>query len=407
MAEPLEDPEDPRVFNPTSEEQGATDSSTPPEPIENQEYKGQDKARSDFIQRKEFGGKPRRYPLDVDSSPHYVVFYPLVRSESKLGRLLQKKYDTFDISDQNRLTGDNAGNSAAAAGALEGAGAGGVLGLGQALLGNGGNGGPTGTALGPLRKIATTAINTAGGAAVGALTGYAAVALSDVNKLQLGGGSITLQINSIQSQYKANWESADMGALAGAIGAGNFTGSGIPELAVRSAANVSKVFGGNGLENVVNANTKTVKNPYKEQLFRSMDNRRFTFEYIFMPKTEQEAVEVFGTSNTSTANQDNGGPAVIDGGGIIQKFLFHMHPEAQASGYFYTYPSEFLIIYYHAGKENTFVRKISNCVLTDMNVVYGAEGFTTFSNGMPSMATMQLTFTELEILTTQRIYQGY
>lgn len=403
MAEPLEDP---RVFNPTSD--GATDSSTPPEPIENQEYKGQDKARTEFLRMEKFGNVSLKYPLKVDvTSPHYVVFYPLVRSESKLGRLLQKNYDTFDISDQNRLTGDNAGNSAAAAGALEGAGAGGVLGLGQALLGNGGNGGPTGTALGPLRKIATTAINTIGGAAVGGLTGYAAVALSDVNKLQMGGGSIALQINSIQSQYKANWESADMGALAGAIGAENFTGSGIPELAVRSAANVSKVFGGNGLENVVDANTKTVKNPYKEQLFRSMDNRRFTFEYIFMPKTLQEAKAVFGTSNASTANEDPGAAAQINSGGIIQQFLFHMHPEAQASGYFYTYPSEFLIIYYHAGKENTFVRKISNCVLTDMNVVYGAEGFTTFSNGMPSMATMQLTFTELEILTSQRIFQGY
>ena len=72
MAEPLEDP---RVFNPTSD--GATDSSTPPEPIENQEYKGQDKARTEFLRMEKFGNVSLKYPLKVDvTSPHYVVFYP-------------------------------------------------------------------------------------------------------------------------------------------------------------------------------------------------------------------------------------------------------------------------------------------------------------------------------------------
>jgi hypothetical protein len=84
-----------------------------------------------------------------------------------------------------------------------------------------------------------------------------------------------------------------------------------------------------------------------------------------------------------------------------------MHPEQSAQGLFMTYPSEFLIIFYHAGAENEHIRKISNCALTDMSIDYGAEGFTTFSNGCPTEVTIRLQFTELETLTSDRIEKGF
>ena len=98
---------------------------------------------------------------------------------------------------------------------------------------------------------------------------------------------------------------------------------------------------------------------------------------------------------------------VFGKGGIIDLFTLHMHPTRSQNGLFLTYPSEFLIIYYHGGVENQFVRKISNCALTDMTIDYGAEGFTTFSNGCPTEAFVRLQFTELETLTTDRIEKGF
>lgn len=388
-----------------AENEGATT------PYSTGSYNNQDQARKRFIES-ELRGRLRQYPSDIeDRSPHYVGFYPLVRTASKTGKSLLRTLGEeaiFDTEGQNRQTGDNAELAAGVAGALAGAGAGGVLGVANMLgiSGGGDTGNTAGRALGGARKLTSAAVNAVSGGIVGGLVGAGAAALANESKLIAGGGGIFLQITSMQSQYKANWESADMGALAGAIGAGNATFGGIPELAARSASNVSKVLGGTNVADIIDAGTKTVKNPYKEQLFRSMDNRRFSFDYVFAPKNAEEAEIVFGSSYSRTSESGRE-QAITNSGGIIQQFAFHMHPELQSSGYYFTYPSEFLIVYYHNGVENEFVRKISNAVLTDMKVEYGADGFTTFSNGMPSMATMTLTFTELEILTSQRVYQGY
>ena len=42
-----------------------------------------------------------------------------------------------------------------------------------------------------------------------------------------------------------------------------------------------------------------------------------------------------------------------------------------------------------------------------MAIDYGAEGYTTFSDGMPTEATIRLEFTELETLTADRIEKGF
>ena len=125
-----------------------------------------------------------------------------------------------------------------------------------------------------------------------------------------------------------------------------------------------------------------------------MGFRKFLFDYRFSPRNRDEAVQIFGEPNSPKE-------------GIIPTFLRHMHPTKSKSGLFLSYPSEFLIIYYHNGEENKFVRKISNCALTNMAIDYGAEGYTTFSDGMPTEATIRLEFTELETLTADRIEKGF
>jgi hypothetical protein len=84
-----------------------------------------------------------------------------------------------------------------------------------------------------------------------------------------------------------------------------------------------------------------------------------------------------------------------------------MHPELSAGGLFYVYPSEFEIVYYYQGKENRFINKISTCVMTDMDVKYGGEYFSSFKNGAPAEISMTLSFRELELLTKERIVKGY
>lgn len=345
-----------------------------------------------------------RYPLDlIEASPHYIIFYPVVREGSRLGENFKNSGgQVFDKSAENGVKPENATATAAALGAGIGTG----LGIAEQLAKGGGKnaGGVTlGGILGSIVSvIAKGAIGGAAGGAIGALSGS--------QELYTGAGGIALQMpeNKMSSGYKANWKADEMGTLLGAIGSGNqsLLGAINPlstdnmKLALRSGGKLSKVLSDNALDvnKVLESNTKTVTNPYKEQFFKSMENRSFMFEYNFAPRNLKEAQTIF--SRRTAAGGDNMG--------IIQKFAYHMHPELRDSGYFFNYPSEFSIVYYNAGKENPYVRKISTCVLTGMTVDYGSDtGFTTFQEGMPTHATMRLEFLELELMTAQRVYQGF
>lgn len=125
-------------------------------------------------------------------------------------------------------------------------------------------------------------------------------------------------------------------------------------------------------------------NPKKEQAFKNVDFRSFTFEYQFAPKSEAEAENVQN---------------------IIRAFKYHMHPEYKdSSDFLYVYPSEFDIVYYKGNTENLNIARHTSCVLTEMNVNYTPNGvFTTFPNGMPTQINLTLTFRELMLLTKESI----
>ena len=128
------------------------------------------------------------------------------------------------------------------------------------------------------------------------------------------------------------------------------------------------------------------QNPKKEQAFKNVDFRTFTFDYSFAPRSSQEAKNVLN---------------------IIRAFKYHMHPEFKSEDAFlYIYPSEFDIVYYKGAKENLNIHRHTSCVLTEMNVNYTPNGvFTTFADGMPTQISVTLTFKELMLLSKELIEQ--
>ena len=94
-------------------------------------------------------------------------------------------------------------------------------------------------------------------------------------------------------------------------------------------------------------------------------------------------------------------------------FRFHMSPELQqGQGRFLTLPSEFDIHYMYqkedgTASENDYYHKISTCVLENCAVDYTPGGVRSFQDGAPTQITMSLTFKETELLTKDRINQGY
>jgi hypothetical protein len=178
------------------------------------------------------------------------------------------------------------------------------------------------------------------------------------------------QLNAVQNQNKSGGGQASDKAGGVARAAGNVI-----------AAEILKKNAG------LSAASRTAGNPRKEQIFKGVDYRRFTFDYQFYPKS---AIEAQAALN------------------IIWLFKYHMHPEFKdANNFVYVYPSEFDIEYFINGSPNDKLNKISSCVLTEMNVNYSPNGvFSTFPDGTPTQINMTLNFVELETLTKERIEAG-
>lgn len=128
-------------------------------------------------------------------------------------------------------------------------------------------------------------------------------------------------------------------------------------------------------------------NPKKEQTFKGVDFRKFTFDYQFYPRTEEEAANVIR---------------------IINEFKVHMHPEFKSElNYVYIYPSEFDIIYYANHAENMNLHRHTSCILEELSVNYTPNGvYSTFDNGMPTQINISMSFKELQILSKETIKEG-
>lgn len=157
--------------------------------------------------------------------------------------------------------------------------------------------------------------------------------------------------------------------------------------AAANAGAFATAFALNKAPGVLQALSKTAPNPMKEQIFKAVDNRTFSFSYRFAPRDETEAMHVLN---------------------IINQFKFHMHPEYKDDvGFLYIFPSEFDIVYYSGSEENNKIHKHVSCVLIEMSVNYTPNGvWSTFDNGMPTQIEMQLTFKELATLDKQKIQKG-
>jgi hypothetical protein len=346
------------------------------------------------------------YPEDVTTKAdlqHYVAFYINVREKSKF-----KPENTINIDvssrGQNRLdptTAQDVGTAIATVGVVAEV-ANKTLGgvdfkkLAQTI----GKSGSVRSKVGFVAKVA--AAPAAGIATAGALTALQAFSntlkVDTPKRIQ---DAVVLHIDKPpQVKYSMKYTEIEMGILGGLLGgssaiestaAGRLSEAG--QSALLSAASLPKaaiagqILGGiPSPKAAILSGAKVQTNPFKEVIFESIDPRTFSFTYTFLPRS---AIEVQNIKN------------------IIDLFKFHMHPELSANGLFYVYPSEFEIVYYYQGKENRFVNKISTCVLTDMDVKYGGDYFSTFKDGAPAEVSMSLNFRELELLTKERIVKGY
>lgn len=365
-------------------------------------------SNDNLIEKKKSKGRTKifRYPSNIgsDEQPHAINFF-IFKTESE-------KEATSRTARLEEL--DNAGDKDAAK---------------QLAIENGraeltkditsiGVGTAAGTALGGDKLARTTLVATAVATGTTALVNKAtAMKARSTRKID---SSISLYIpNSPQAKYGAEFNVEELGTILGGLaqGAGDIgatfkkvadlarqgeigkaleaaAGSPMGSVLARSlssAADLPRELGlGNlNVSNAIRSATRTVRNPYKEQIFHTMGFRSFAFEYKFAPRNEKELRDVME---------------------IIKLFKSHMHPEKDLNGLFFTFPSEFQIEYVYKNRQNTYLNKMAPCFLTDLSVDYGNGGtFTTFKDalGAPSEITMSMAFKETELLTRSKVEEGF
>ena len=341
------------------------------------------------------------YPADLldptAGNVNHVRFYINIQSDSKAETASMGGIASIqpDRSTMNSIVGKTFNNEKfqntyagvkAAEGTLGGLVAGGLLGgdfkgaLSGALAGGALNGG---------KAVATTKV----------LDGFAGIQFGKPSKRLAGFIALNMP-NQLSTRYSMQWQDEEMD-LAVSVATN-------PELAkqieaVKAAASKGNVkdaaaASANGLGSIganillknnssLSAASRTAANPRKEQVFKGVDYRRFTFEYQFAPRNPTESQNALN---------------------IIRQFKYHMHPEFKdASNFIYIYPSEFDIEYCFGEGANQKLHKISSCVLTEMNINYSPNGvFSTFPDGTPTQINIQMSFVELELLTKDRILKG-
>jgi hypothetical protein len=364
---------------------------------------GQFNLKPDSFNKGQFNTDGHMYPNDLMDpnlyGGNYVIFYISVHADSKLVAKGGSGAFVPPNTLPNRIRSNGAGdlNSAAVKTAVGAAAVGTSLtsGVTSALAGKAGL---------DLTSKGKAVVDALGGTAF-ATTALATV--GEVNRpMKTMKTAIALHMPSdLVTKYGAQYGEEDMAGMMAAATLGDQLGAALKEAftagegwggdkalnagsAVTSYLTAKALNAPGGVGGILSKTAGVAANPKKEQIFRDVDFRSFSFSYQFWPRSAEESANVMN---------------------IIRQFKYHMHPEYKDAGHFlWVYPSEFDIKYYTNGSENLNIHRHTSCVLTDMSVSYTPQGvYTSFEDGMPTQINLTLTFKELAQLSKETIAEGY
>lgn len=216
--------------------------------------------------------------------------------------------------------------------------------------------------------------------------------------------------STVQVKYGARYEDEPIGNLTeGALQAYSQAMAGSYRGAAESVVNLDKdiqnmmktallstvgiIPGFAGAQAVFEMKEGVVLSDRLELAFKNIEKRSFSYSFKMTPKNKTESDMIRR---------------------IIFAFKSNMLPEfvgGNRSGRRMVVPNTFDIQYMYCGKSNHYLHHISTCVLEGMDVSYGGDRYKTFdaqSDGAPPVETsISLTFKEIELITRERVHEGY
>ena len=148
-----------------------------------------------------------------------------------------------------------------------------------------------------------------------------------------------------------------------------------------------------GARNAFEITTGAVIADRMELAFKNVDRRSFQYTFKMIPKNSREAEEIRKIVFAFKAN-------------MLPEMLEGRNRDTM------TVPNTFNIQYMYKGKENDYVHRVSECFLDNVQVTYGGDRYKTFEphadDGAPPVETsITLSFKEIEIITRERVFEGY
>ena len=166
---------------------------------------------------------------------------------------------------------------------------------------------------------------------------------------------------------------------------------GLQNLALKS---IGVIPGLQGADVVRDLRRGFIKAPRMELAFKGIGKRNFSYEFKMIPKSREEADIVREIVKTFRAN-------------MLPEFL----KGTDRSARFFKMPNTFDISYMYNGGQNQYLHLISTCVCKSVTATYGGDRYKTFDandEGAPPVETnISLQFEELEIITKERVMEGY
>ena len=204
---------------------------------------------------------------------------------------------------------------------------------------------------------------------------------------------------SLEVSHKANYGEAEIGfAVAAALGSAKALGSsGFDALGALNAVGDGVEGMAKGvLDSTIAPGTAaaadiisgTIKNNRTEMKFEGIDRRSFSFTFKMLPKTAAEAADVEE---------------------IVTMFRYHSMPEFEKSGGIgvegrtMIVPSTFNISY----KPGIHLHRIGECALESVNVKFGGDRPQFFKDHQPVETELTLQFKELDLITKEKVREGY
>jgi len=195
--------------------------------------------------------------------------------------------------------------------------------------------------------------------------------------------------------HTAKYGEAEIGAMVAGLNAGikgiKDDDTSVGDLAKSLGNETAKAFAGviggvaTGAEEAFEISSGTLTNNRTEMKFEGIERRDFSFSFRMLPTSPEEAQTI----------ED-----------IVTAFRFHSMPEFDGGlvkGRTMIVPSTFDIEY----RPNIHLHKISTSVLESVEVQYGGERTQFFTDDQPVETQLTLKFKELEIITKERILEGY